>query len=145
MQNQIETLDTEEFRRICAGLVRSRQEAGDPLEMKQTGVALCLLLAEVFSDKLDRLTLWSRISTALKTARANTDSGDADRFLQLCLDHVKADTAQTLANPRLTELITILSEKSAEWLNNYFRYLDERAFVVVALARVAWENRKENK
>lgn len=143
MQNQIEKLDTQEFRRICAGLVKSRQEAGNPAELKALGIKLCLLLAEVFGEQLDRTTLWARISTALKTARANTESGDADRFVQICLDHVKADTAKTVANPNLENLIVAVSENADEWRNGWFRYLDERAFVVVALARSEWEKRKE--
>jgi len=137
--------DAVEFRRICAGLVKSKQEAGNPAEFKSLGIKLATLLATLFGESLDRVTLWARITTALKTARANTQSGDADRFLQLTLDHVKADSAEAVANAELMSLITTLSEKSDEWRNSWFRYLDERAFIVVASARSEWEQAKQAK
>lgn len=113
--------------------------------IKDTAIRMCVALAAVFSDDLDRLTLWNRIGSALNTALAKSEPNDCYQFFNHCLDHVKADhnaTATHVLCKRVIALLeTIVKMKVEQQLLEYIR---KYHFLIVAMAREEWQIEKKN-
>ncbi|HEY3967267.1 MAG TPA: hypothetical protein VGM05_22095 [Planctomycetaceae bacterium] len=114
-------------------------------EHKAASVHLCILMCELFGEDLDRTSLWDRIASALATAAAKTTDGDMDRFVSLCLDHVRADAAKAARHPEIGAMLHDWSEQSAAWRQGFVRYVATRSFAILAHGRVRWERVKEMK
>ena len=139
------TLDTEAIRRKLAGLSdpgRLAGSAGETSEIRETASRLCSILASLFGDDLDRLTLWSRIDSALSTAVAKVSDGDLDRLVSLCLDHVKADPAKAAACEPLGHLISIFGVRPPAWRMALLNYLGTHRYAVLVHGRARWEDVK---
>jgi len=140
-------LDTETFRRDLAGLSDPRvsDETRAPKdELRAAAVEFCVLLAELFNrDKLDAITLWTRIASGLAVACSRVDDGDLEAFSCIALEHVQADGTRVACSDRYAVWIRDYPGKSAEWRRALIQHFDRFGFVVVALARQAWQARKE--
>lgn len=109
-------------------------------EQKRLATELCLMLATHFNRRiLQVVTLWSRIGTALATASVKVQDGDMHRFCTLCLETVKAHPGVFAADDTAAGLVTELIGKSPEWRQSFVRYIAGRSYIVVILARAAWE------
>jgi hypothetical protein len=107
---------------------------------------LCLMLATHFNRKsLEVVTLWSRIGTALATAAVKVQDGDMARLITLCLEHVKAHPGIFAADEAAGKLVADLMSRPPEWRQSFVRYIAGRSFIVIILARAAWENVKAEK
>ncbi len=110
-------LDYTEFRRRLAGLQDPDRHPGaaEKEAVKLTAIRLCSILARLFSDDLDRKTLWSRIGTAFETACAKVSDDDLDRLVDLCLEHVGADFGAAAACDALTQERQHWARRTPEW------------------------------
>lgn len=145
------TFDAESFRQKLAGLTdpdySGTEDNSTAVEHKQWAIDLCVCLCEVFGDKgrggpLDRLTLWDRIESALRTATAKVDDGSVDRLLTLCLEHVHA--IGYARNVRYLGLLA-LSDKPLAWRQGFVRYIDRHVPAVLGHAVRAWEQVKDQR
>ena len=138
------TMDFESFRRKLAGLtdpsVRLGVEAN--AEHKEASGNLTCSLAELFGPDLDRITLWTRIDTALRTASAKVTDGDLDLFVSLALEHVKAEPARASLHEGLRDLLDLFEEKPVEWRQGFVEYVRSHAYPVIVAGRAKWEDRK---
>ena len=138
------SIDYQEFRRRITGLMDQEtplaESAND--EMREMSANLACLLAEVFGEELDRLTLWSRIDSAFKTACSKVTDGNMEMFLNHCLEHVKADPVRVCANESVGALLKALSEKPLEWRLAFTRYISSRIYAVLVHGREAWSWKK---
>lgn len=144
----LEPLNAEEFRQRLAGLIDPDAAPSDlPAqdEYRAASVRLCVVLAGLFGDSLDRVTLWDRTGSALATACAKVADGDLDRFVSLCLEHVKADAGRAAADDRLNALVADLSDRPAAWSQGFVRYVAQHAFAVLVHGRRAWQAEKESR
>ena len=112
--------------------------------VKMEAVNFCSILPELFGSDLDRLTLWNRIGSAIETSiiKANYD---IEFFVNLCLEHIKAEHSRVAAHEGIKYFVESNIEKSDEWKKLFFNYLSTRYFLIIAKARTVWEEKKENK
>lgn len=139
-------LDTETFRRDLAGLSDPRvaHDASAPKEeLRAAAVELCVVLAELFNrDKLDPITLWSRITSGIAVACSRVDDGDLEALSCIALDHVQADGTRVACSDRYAVWIRDYATKPAEWRLALVSHIDRLGYVVVALGRQAWQAHK---
>ena len=142
-------LDTENFRRRLAGLedplARDADTPGEKAEIRNLAAELIATLADLFGDDLDRKTLWSRIGSALETADAKVSDGDLERFLSLCLEHVKADPGRAAAHSGLGSLLATFEVRSSEWRFAYVAYLHTHRYPALQFGRKRWEQVKASR
>lgn len=140
----IPVLDTEAIRRKLAGLTDPSRKPGgtERTEIRDIASRCCSILAHLFGEDLDRLTLWSRIDSALETAGAKVSDDDLDRWLSLCLEHVKADAGRAAACDSLQQVIETFAVRPAEWRHELLAYIATHRYAVVARGRARWEQVK---
>lgn len=112
-------------------------------QLKQISYRLCTMLAELFGDSLDRLTLWARIGSALSTSVAKVSDGDLERFVNLCLEHVQADPAQAAACNSLSQLLADFEGKPPEWRQGLLNYIGSHLYPILAHGRARWQEVKK--
>lgn len=137
-------LDAEAFRRQLAGLADPDRGAtpAEDVEIRDTLKRFCSVLAHLFSEELDRVTLWSRIDSALEAACAKVADGDFERWASLCLDHVKADAARAAACDALGQILGTAAVRTPEWRQAFIRRAAAVRYAVVVAARARWEDVK---
>lgn len=135
----------EEFRRRLAGFAdRGRQiQQIEQTAFRQIAEDFVVSLCLVFGDSLDRKTLWSRIDSGLQAACASVDDGDTDRWLDLLLDHVKADAARVVRLGLLRNVRTSLASKDETHRREFLRWVESRRYAVLTHGRAAWDRWKE--
>lgn len=140
----IETFDAATFRQEIAGLLERHENDHEPADFGAAASQLCVVMAEQFdSDTLDRLTLWDRISSGILTAAAKVDDGDLDRFLSLCLEHVKASPGRTAASETVAMLLGMFDQDEA-WRIGFLRYCQSHIYAVLIHGRASWQQHKED-
>jgi hypothetical protein len=139
----IQQIDAAEFRRKLAGL-------GDPGRLlpdneldivKDEAVKLCLILAEVFSDDLDRKTLWERIGNGLSVCPVKC-GGDWELLLEGLFEYVKADPGKVAANPKLDSWIETMLYRPQEWKEQFIRICETKRMLIIVKARQLWNLNK---
>lgn len=140
-------LDYQLFRQTLAGLVDPHQQPGvtEKEAVKQDAIRFCSVLAKLFGDNLDRLTLWSRIGSALETSVAKVSDDDLDRFADLCVEHIQADMGAAAACDALTQMRQAWESRPPEWRHAFLGYIKSHTYAVLAHGRARWEEVKEGK
>ena len=115
------------------------------MEIRDAASRFCSILAHLFGESLDRLTLWTKIGTALETAAAKIADDDLDGFVALCLESVKADSAKTAACGPLSSMLDIFLVRTPEWRREFIAYVASHRLVVVVRGRQRWELYKGKK
>lgn len=115
------------------------------VEHRQWAVDLCVCLCEVFGDKgrggpLERITLWDRIESALRTSVAKADDGNIDRLISECIEHVHG--MGYARNIRYLGLLA-LADKPMPWRQGFIRYIARHVPAVLGHAVRAWEQVKQ--
>jgi hypothetical protein len=143
----IPVIDPKQFRLKVAGLIDPNRKTGQAEEasIKEEAKSLCLILCELFGESLDRMTLWDRIATALKTSAAKCDDGDTDRFVSLCLESIKADDAAAARHQEFSWWVSTMSARDDAHRQAFIRHINTKTPIVLVHARNAWEERKQIK
>ena len=139
-------VDFEAFRRELAGLSApgSKGSAITPVAIKEMAIRFVTILAELFGDDLDRLTLWGRIDTALATSLARVGSSDdVDLFASLCLDHVKADAGRSAACQPLLATLDTFGRAPAEDRQAFLAYFRDHRYPAIVFGRQRWDRVKK--
>lgn len=98
----------------------------------------------LFGEALDRKTLWDKIDSALRTACAKVGGeGDTDRWIDLCLDHIRAEPGKAARLKAFTELRDSLRLRDLPWRRAFLRYVEHHRYAVLAYARARWEQVKQ--
>jgi len=138
--NTLPCLDPQAFRRKIAGLLDQEtpltEEAND--EMRTLASSLVCLMAQLFGKELDRITLWSRIDSALKTACSKVRDRNMELFVNHCLEHVKADPGRACLSEGLGKLLIALADKPAEWRQAFTRFIETRIYAVLVRGKEEW-------
>lgn len=139
--------DADAFRRKLAGLTDPdrKPEAGEKTEIRETAIRFCTILAHLFGESLDRVTLWERIGSALSTSIAKVSDDDLDRFTTLCLEHVQAEDGKTAACEPLLSLLQTFSVRPREWRMAFVHYLGTHRTAALVHARARWQEVKEER
>lgn len=142
----IPVISTEEARRKLAGLVDPERPVGGEAvatDVRDTAVRFATILASLFGDSLDRLTLWERIASGFDSACAKVDDGDLDRFASLCLTHVLADAGRAAACDALGQTLGVFAARPIEWRQAFVRWCRSHRYPLVVHARARWESIKK--
>jgi hypothetical protein len=132
-----------EFRQKLAGLVDPARVLPD-MELtviKDEAVKLCLILAEVFSDDLDRKILWERIGNGLAVCSVKC-GGDWELLLEGLLEYVKADPGKVAANKKIDSWIETITLRPQEWKDQLIRVCETKRMFIVVKARQIWNLNK---
>lgn len=135
----------DDFRRQLAGVCDPDRKlsAGDQGSFRPKAERLVVCLCRHFGDALDRKTLWSRIDSGLQAACAKVSDGDLDRWLDLLLEHVRADPSSAACCADLAGLRHDLTAPDEAHKKAFLRWVETRRFAVLAHGRAAWEAYKE--
>lgn len=135
----------EDFRKSLAGLIDPdrRMTPGDQAAFRPKACRLVVCLCLHFGRDLDRKTLWSRIDSAIQTTCAKVSDGDTDRWLDLMLDHVRANPAMAAACPELTGLRADLLAADPAHNMAFIRWVESRRYAVLSFGRAAWDDHKK--
>lgn len=146
MPKAIDRLDTERLRKELAGIeVRESSDWG-PQDFRHASEDLCLLMAEMYNrDSLDVKKLWERIGTGIAVACEKVSDGDLDRFINVCLEHVKCDIGKVASNETASAVMRRLIPKEESWRLAFVDYLKKHSYVAVVFGRAAWEAKKTKK
>ena len=104
---------------------------------------LLAILADNFGEELDRMTLWTRIQSAVELGCAEFDaSQDPESALNVMLDHVLASVARMREESvqRLASIISRTKEEGAA--EQVFRRLSEYKLIEIFNARKARKERQ---
>lgn len=134
-----------DFRRVLAGLADSGRavQAAEHAAFGEMAKDLVVSLCAVFGDELDRKTLWSRIDSGLQAACAKVDDGDADRWVDLLLEHVRASAARAARFGLLRNLRASLTARDDAHRRAFVAWVASRRYAVLAHGRAAWQAWKE--
>jgi hypothetical protein len=110
--------------------------------IKDEAVKLCCALAEVFSDDLDRKTLWERIGNGLAVCSVKS-GGDWELLLAGLLDYIKADPGKVAANQKLATWWETMSLRPQEWKDQFIRVCETKRMILVIKARQIWNLNKQ--
>ena len=143
--SRLPTMDYQEFRRKLAGLIDPERkiEASEKVEVKEAAIRLCSIFAHLFGESLDRITLWERIGSALRTSCAKASDDDLDRFVTLCLEHIQAEDSKVAACEPLKAMIETFAVRPSEWKYAFTAYVNTHRTALLVHARSRWENVKK--
>jgi hypothetical protein len=144
VQAKRNNLSMDYFRQELAGLIDHAPTATHSDDFREASVSLCVILAKLFGDQLDRITLWDRIASAIKTSAAKRPDG-GDGLISVALDHVLADSGKAAACPDLTELVQMAEAKGAAWNRSWAAYITRHVPIIVVRGRAKWKDIKNEK
>jgi hypothetical protein len=139
------TMDYQAFRRKLAGLADPERkiEAAEKVEVKEAAIRLCSIFANLFGESLDRITLWEKIGSALRTSCAKVSDDDLDRFVTLCLEHIQAEDSKVAACAALMQMIETFAVRPSEWKYAFTAYINTHRTALLVHARSRWESVKK--
>jgi len=135
-----------EFRKKLACCFDSVSITGEEKkeEIKEKCINFISFLPIVFSDDLERKTLWDRISNGIYSATTKCDN-DFEKFINYVLEYIKADAAKVASNKEFSDFLTYTVKQSDEWKIAFINYCQTKYFIVVTYARQKWEEKKAEK
>lgn len=142
----IQQLSPHEFRQKLAGLIDPLKKV-DEYEvgaMKDEAVRFISILPEIFSDDLDRKTLWERIGNGLKNSIAKS-GGDFEAFINNAIEFIKADPGKVASNDNLEMFLASSLTRPEEWRQQFLRIIETRYFLLIVKARAQWNEKKGGK
>lgn len=139
----IAQLTPEEFRLKIAGLYDPLGQLDDmgSKAMEDEVIKFVSILPEVFSDDLDRKTLWERIGNGLVSSLAKSNS-DIELFINNCLEYVKADSGKAAANENLHYFLSTITTRDLDWKQQFLRTIEKKHYLIVVKARDRWNKSK---
>lgn len=138
----IPVISTDELRRRLAGLADPApvdDGPGSSRAVRDAAVRLGTVLARLFGDDLDRITLWDRIASAFASACSQVDDGDLDRYVTILLEHIKAAPGRAAANEPLTQLIATFAAWPIEWRQAFVHYARTHSYSIISHMRLRHE------
>jgi hypothetical protein len=102
------------------------------------------ILPEIFSDDLDRKTLWERIGNGVKVSISKA-GGNFENFINSCIEYIKADPGKVAACENLEMFLQTALSRPDEWKAQFLRIMETRYFILIVSARTQWNQKKEMK
>lgn len=112
--------------------------------MKMEAIRFCSILASVFGEDLDRMTLWDKIGNALVSACSKSPD-DIDAFINNCLISIKSDFAKVAANDSLDSIVMLFQSKPTSWHSEFINYISKHNYIILMHSRKRWMEYKEGK
>ena len=107
----------------------------------------CRLICElprIFSDQLDRLTMWDRIGNGIETS-VSKSGGQFRLFVNYLIEYIKADYAKFAAHDTLNNIISAFELRDKEWQRLFVDNMKKYSFLIIAKSRQMHQNKKNNK
>jgi hypothetical protein len=109
--------------------------------MKDEAIRFISILPEIFSDDLDRKTLWERIGNGLKNSISKSN-GDFETFINNSIEFIKADPGKVAANENLEMFLSASLTRPKEWRQQFLRIIETKYFLLIVKARARWNQNK---
>lgn len=105
-------------------------------------INFCSILPELFSDELDRKSMWTRIGEGIVSASKKC-GGDYEIFVNYVLEFILAVPGMTAANSRLEEWLLSMESYDEEDKKEFLRVVSRKNNVILVYARQLWKELKE--
>lgn len=112
--------------------------------IKEEAIKFCSTLPKLFSDDLDRKTLWERIGNGIVSA-VKKCGGDYEEFVNLTLEYIKAEPGKVAACEELEHFLYSMETKPKEWRKEFLRVMEKKFNVILVYARQRWNDQKGGK
>lgn len=109
--------------------------------MKQLAINFCSILPRLFSDELDRMSMWDRIANGI-TVGVKRSGGDVEIFANTVLEYIKANAAMMAACDPLAGLLCELEQLDEAERRDFLRIIDQKKNVIIVHARNQWKDQK---
>lgn len=144
LQSQPQMLDRispQEVRLRLAGLIDPAEKVTvtDRETWRLLAIDFASCLPIVFSDTLDRTTLWDRIASGIQSAYAKTPGSDIELFVQHVMEHIKAEPARVVASDRVCDVQERLYDLDSEARRGFMDYVATHLIPVLTFARREWK------
>jgi hypothetical protein len=141
----LKTTTPQEFRQKIACLETERKIEGvENSTIRNEAVRLISIMPTLFSDDLDRKTLWERIGNGIQVAIQKAQD-DIELFISALLDYIKASSGDVAASEPLNQMLTSLMMRDVEFKKEFLRHISKRKFIILMLARDRWNEAKEKR
>jgi hypothetical protein len=137
--------ETTILRQKLAGLIDNEAAVAPSFneECRLLAIDFVGTLPAVFGQELDRIKMWDRIESALRTSAAKVGSSDdGELFVSLVLEHIKASGSDVAREDKLGAVMLKLVEWSPENRVAWIRYITTHIFAVLSFGKHEWERRK---
>jgi hypothetical protein len=104
----------------------------------------CRFISElplIFSDQLDRMTMWDRIGNGIETSISKS-GGNFRLFVNYIIDYIKADYSKFAAHSTLNNIINAYELREKEWQRMFIDNMKKFSFLIIAKSRQMWNNKK---
>lgn len=112
--------------------------------MEEETIRFISILPELFSEDLDRKTLWERIGNGVLSSLAKSGN-DIDQFINNNLEFIKADPGRVAANNNIGMFIAMVGTRPEEWRIQFLRTIEKKHFLIIVKARQRWNENKGGK
>jgi hypothetical protein len=102
-----------------------------------------VLLCRTFGRTLQRVTLWKRIESALRTASLKVDDEDTDRWLNLLFDHICAQPELVARLPLAEQVRQQLAAYPPQRRRDFIRWVRSHLYPILIDGHRAWEEAKQ--
>lgn len=142
----IEELTIENFKLKIAGIEDNLKKLDDfeSNALIDEIVRFISILPEVFSDDLDRKTLWERIGNGINVSLSKAGD-DFSLFINNCIEYVKADPGKVASNENLNLFISSSLLRPKQWKNQFLLLTERQFYLIIIKARNEWNKKKEVK
>jgi hypothetical protein len=132
-------MSVEEFKKEMSGLVDplKKLDEFDIASLKDEAIRFVSILPEVFSDDLDRKTLWERIGNGLLVSISKS-GGNIELFINCCLEYIKASPGSVASNEKITMFIVTVNSKPSDWREQFLKIIEKSYYLIIVEARVRW-------
>jgi hypothetical protein len=113
-------------------------------EIKLLAIAFVAALPKIFGEALDRMTLWPRIGSALRTSFAKA-AGDSDLFIASVAEHLCADDGAVARCEEVLSTLVELESWSQPDREAWMLHLYRQTPIVLVFAKASWEGVKKTK
>jgi hypothetical protein len=113
-------------------------------EVKTMAVNFTSVLASLFSDDLDRKTLWERIGNGIVVCSAKC-GGDWETFINQILEYIKADGAKVASSKDFNIIFEDLTNRTQSWREAWLRVMEKKHYLIIVKARALWNSLKAEK
>ena len=97
-------------------------------------------LPYLYSDDLDRKSMWERIGNGLDSCSAK--SSDWQQFVSDLFDYIKADYSKVAANKDVLVWVENMEIKSDTWKKMFLNVISKKTFFIVVKARAVYQLNK---
>lgn len=104
-------------------------------------ISFCSILPKIFSEDLDRKSLWERIGNGVVSAEKKS-GGDFDEFINLSIEFVKGSPGRVASCEELETFMIGTMDRSDEWKKQFLKVIEKKYNLILVYARALYNDNK---